>query len=749
MLMLLLAVTTWAFEPGTNITSLESLKDGDYVCFKNVGRNKYVYEATDKKMLHGSTVENLSYVWQAHVEDGKYSFSSITGGYISTPLDGQDVYTVSVDDERKDEFTITAHQEDETKWKFQSTNNSLFWDGQDARFVGWYGSGANSRFEIIPVATSQSEIDEYLELAASASHTNECEAIIANSTGTRVGSYTPAAVVPLATALEAFKAEKTTETMNALKSARAELLANGEVVTLSAGEKFIVKCVEDTRGYMVYSTVEGKGSETQAYLANSSRTEYHAPIDADGIYKEWAIVTYEGKNYIYNVEKKQFLSSDGVVKFTATPYAIKFIAIENQLWEIQFESNNRYLSFSPGWGADCVRTEGGIDNGCKFYLDKTGTSVDDLTSATVEATFVNGWRESVFATLGYVGGYSADLTSEIDAVSTLNGITEFEDKNSKVALTPGYYYIQHTGTKKYATYNAGNFVAEALAEGVEPGLKHIMQFVKEGDYTKLKVANVGKYVTLADAPAVSQINAAEFGAGHSFTIEDRGDAKIILKNGNGSVMRTEGNGDINYWWGDTNTTWYLVPVSEVEVSVNDFASICLPFAATVTNATAYAVEETNSTHAVLVEKADIPANEGAILAGNGVATLTIVDEATADWSANKLEGTTVDTYIAGDACVLANGTNGIGLYGAILNKDAEGNDGETHFKNNANKAYLPINVASGAAYYSFRFGEGTTAIENVEVENASNVIYDLTGRRVEAISAPGIYIVNGVKRVVR
>ena len=267
---------------------------------------------------------------------------------------------------------------------------------------------------------------------------------------------------------------------------------------------------------------------------------------------------------------------------------------------------------------------------------------------------------------------------------------------------------------------------------------------------KLRVANVGKYVTLSDAPAVSKISQTEFNNGHAFTIEDKGNAKIIIKNGNGSVMRTENNGDINYWSGDVNTTWYLMPVSEIEVSVNEFASVCLPFAVEVEGAVAYAIEEIGTESAQLAEKSDIPARQGAILAGKGTATLTIVDNATTDWSANKLMGTTIDSYIAGDTYVLANGTNGIGLYGAILNKDAEGNDGETHFKNNANKAYLPMSTASGAAYYSLRFeGEGTTGIENVEVENASNVIYDLTGRRVEAITAPGIYIVGGKKVLVK
>ena len=162
MLMLLCAVTTWAFTPGDNITTLESLKDGDYVFFKNVGRNKYIYEAADKKMLHGANAESLAYLWQVHKDGDCYSFSSITGYYISTPLDGKDVFTVAEDNASKDKFTITAHNEDATKWKLQSTNNSsIYWDGQDARFVGWQGSGANSRFEIIPVEVTEGEIATY------------------------------------------------------------------------------------------------------------------------------------------------------------------------------------------------------------------------------------------------------------------------------------------------------------------------------------------------------------------------------------------------------------------------------------------------------------------------------------------------------------------------------------------------------------------------------------------------------------
>ena len=80
----------------------------------------------------------------------------------------------------------------------------------------------------------------------------------------------------------------------------------------------------------------------------------------------------------------------------------------------------------------------------------------------------------------------------------------------------------------------------------------------------------------------------------------------------------------------------------------------------------------------------------------------------------------------------------------------------TAFFNKANKAYLPASAvpttANAVSFYSFRFEgedeENTTGIEVVENVN-ENVIYDLAGRRVSEITAPGIYIVNGKKVLVK
>ncbi len=81
--------------------------------------------------------------------------------------------------------------------------------------------------------------------------------------------------------------------------------------------------------------------------------------------------------------------------------------------------------------------------------------------------------------------------------------------------------------------------------------------------------------------------------------------------------------------------------------------------------------------------------------------------------------------------------------------NAQGNAGTTHFLNNANKAYLVLPQASNVSFYSFIFGDGTTAIDDIVTnETDSTLIYDLAGRRVEK-AGKGIYIVNGKKLLIK
>ena len=113
-----------------------------------------------------------------------------------------------------------------------------------------------------------------------------------------------------------------------------------------------------------------------------------------------------------------------------------------------------------------------------------------------------------------------------------------------------------------------------------------------------------------------------------------------------------------------------------------------------------------------------------------------------DVTGNLLYGTVSATELDFEAYVLGVVDGEVGLYKAKMAGGV--------WLNNANKAYLPASAVANKSAQFFGFDwDGTTGIENVEVENEVKAIYDLTGRRVEAITAPGIYIVGGKKVLVK
>ena len=143
---------------GSNITDVSQITNGSYYIFKSA-QYGFLYENVTTGRIdpgNGAVVgAGAAYIWQAHAEDGgKFSFSSASGKYFSTPLDGQDVYTVNASSAAKDKFEVSKVSDTGAgagKWKLKSSNANIYWDCQSARFVGWNGSGTNCQFEIIPV----------------------------------------------------------------------------------------------------------------------------------------------------------------------------------------------------------------------------------------------------------------------------------------------------------------------------------------------------------------------------------------------------------------------------------------------------------------------------------------------------------------------------------------------------------------------------------------------------------------------
>lgn len=194
--------------------------------------------------------------------------------------------------------------------------------------------------------------------------------------------------------------------------------------------------------------------------------------------------------------------------------------------------------------------------------------------------------------------------------------------------------------------------------------------------------------------------------------------------------------------------WEVESAEDDDSTSDVWGSLYSPIAVEIPeNVKVYIVTGENNGYAKLVKiTGAVPAITGVIYNGvwnNKEAATSDV----ADVTGNLLEGSVNDTYVTEDAFVLAKVDGVVGFYKALMNQ----ND-ETAFKNNGGKAYLPVSALPTSAQNAkaLKFDFGTTGVEGVKVEaEGKKVIYDLSGRRVNDMTAPGLYIVNGKKVLVK
>ena len=127
---------------------------------------------------------------------------------------------------------------------------------------------------------------------------------------------------------------------------------------------------------------------------------------------------------------------------------------------------------------------------------------------------------------------------------------------------------------------------------------------------------------------------------------------------------------------------------------------------------------------------------------------------------NRLEGTHDARLISERAGIqhhiLSKKNNKVGMFKVKMVSEAERGLGYVKlptFINQAHRAWLPYSAAVSASGFSFAVGgkgHDTTNIDEITIEREENdAIYDLQGRKLEGISSPGFYIVNGKKIIVK
>ena len=440
---------------------------------------------------------------------------------------------------------------------------------------------------------------------------------------------------------------------------------------------------------------------------------------------------------------------------------------ENFQWTVYKSINNKYYLYNVGkemfMGIQTANNTAipfsDKPQGLELTFKKSSNTTYPIMFSTDNAGVVNHSTDHAPGLINWTGGWNklddGGSNHKVEAVGTLDSET-LADIAELIAAYEAENILVHAG--KYYTFNQNeNYITSGVANSriacsTTKDASAIYYF--DGEY--LLAYKTGLYFGLNtndwtfEAIGSNDISRIEFvaaanGAEEKYNIKSGGRWLHLSANGDGStfVNRCSSNtcGNAHNWAIET------VEALPVTITAAKYATFYAPVAVTVpAGVTAYTATIDAANNRVEMNKVDgvIPANTGVVLYSEAPDTYYFaITENVEAIEGNALRGSAAATYYttAGTYYALGLVDGEVAFY-----RDEFKNN---RFQNNSHKAYLYVPAANGAASYSFRFEDGTTAIENVEVENEVKAIYDLTGRRVEEITAPGIYIVNGKKVLVK
>ena len=433
-----------------------------------------------------------------------------------------------------------------------------------------------------------------------------------------------------------------------------------------------------------------------------------------------------------------------------------------------FKYGNLWLSTnSRNPDNQCMGLWDSQHDGAKHLIHKVNNyTIRDAAGNVYEGEF-NGYGLKKEAFLPAFTGVAAGAQGATLGNKTWTGYNfsatiDFKYPVSKVGETPNeilldLYRSQDKTTAKYLRAVSGKVrVQPAETAAVDVNAHWAIYPSYENGKFNFAIMNIatGKYIYSEAADNSSKLGDASdvilnatgskfiiAGDGNDFRFADRENLFLSINSDNDTDVLL---GVHKQAHGGTQMSATAVTSYGVKVGETTYATFYAPKAVTIPkNVEAFAVTAINDGWVALTKiENTIPANTGVILKATEAGVYNFVITEDVDEVENMLAGTVVATMVDGPAYVLGLVEGKVGLYNAKLTNG--------QFLNNGYKAYLPNTAGANltASFYGFDW-DGTTAIENVEVENEVKAIYDLTGRRVEAITAPGIYIVGGKKVLVK
>ena len=511
---------------------------------------------------------------------------------------------------------------------------------------------------------------------------------------------------------------------------------NGTIINGQSAEGTYFSFEEADGGYYIKSVVSGK------YL------NYEPRVNNNVIQNQSYINAEDEPKSVWKINSNPNNIHNGLVYFTV--------------------ANDQYLNNNGSYGSgtknlQANKHEGGpgAGNACSLWQMKEYTLKALLQTLINEASAIEAGDDICDYTLASVNELK-EAIAEAQAKVDADNVTEADVDALQAAIdaleivlpySEKFYVLKCNYENRYVYVNTSNKMQWTGTAPTEYASNYVWQFEAGNAKNTVKIKSVhtqsymnkverGVQVSFGQQGVDAIIQKSTFVEG-AYTFEVGAEDQGPHANISGGVVSGWGNGA-------GANQYHFVEVSKfahtLNVGASGWATLVLGFNAEIPDSVeVFAVSHINETSATLEPVTEIlPANEAVLVkASEGSYSFAYTSKSAEALPANKLMGTLYTTNVTpeeGITCyVLSNPAEGLGFYRAQLT------DG--HFQNNANKVYLPVaNTTSQVLKFNF----GTTGIEGVETDNnsAKSVIYDLSGRRVNATSK-GIYIQNGKKFIVK
>lgn len=736
--------------------AVTELTEGSKIIFHNTGRNTYLYltdaftpntmvRANRTAPVQGTDVTAYLFTVKKNA-DGTFSFVGHNNQYIGECGRNQDVYTK--EEAQAGKYTVTLASGSTNKFLLRGANGE-YMNGKPETLTGWGGTGGNSQYEIfVP------EVEEvtYAELRYQAKKDG---LVLASTTAwQKVGS---APVIP-----EAIKNPYVTLTTD-----KTTVSATDEEVNFTASYNAPFQFSADAE-HATWYYLQLRPASNKSYLSANTEDKMMGQADKFNTAEfKWAFV---GNPYAVKVINKATgdeaaLAYEDAVKVARPGSPIKVVAGSSMAWVLCKNGDNGFTLRSTE-NASCYlhnRVDDGIttlsasewggvasDEGSTFKV--TEAPLEDDYNTQLIADFSSWFDVETTPTLNtYFTLSTSDynsLKAQYTTLKTTCTREEYEDfvENFYHAVKypkTGYYFLKNTvgGQYGYLYGDGTQFIGNAAKPAVN-SVVHLEEYESEG-YHFYAIKVQGQYVGAATNSTIVVPS-----KNPTYFYVDIKKPGVIALSANPDdafsylhVANSRGYAVVGWDAPSPASQWTVEDATHFEVSLNavngkSYATFCAPFGVTVADTKANTlVMDASKKFVTLNEIAEVPANTGVLLVnetGATTATVTINDAAAATVANNVLVGTLAPHAKEAGDLFLGNNEGVVGFY------DWAGTSLV------ANRAYIPAATAAGVR--ALLFDNTTTGVNAATLNNASQKVFDLQGRRVEK-AQKGLYIVNGKKVV--